>query len=127
MLAARIFLYVVAALYIALGIWCAASPGPTSEKVGLERVGAGGKSEFFTVYGGLEVGIGLALVILAWSDATVVYGVLTALVIHGSLVAFRSISFSLYDAMQGFTLRLAIGEWVIFLISGVLYWMIRKQ
>lgn len=121
MLAARGFLLVVALLYIGLGVWCSVAPATTSAKVGLERVGPGGRSEFFTVYGGLEVGLGLVLVALAWKEESVVYGLLTCLLIHGALVAFRSISFVLYDAMQGMTLKLAIGEWVIFLISAALY------
>lgn len=114
---ARVFLAVVAVLYIALGIWCAVAPETTSAKVGLSRVGEGGRSEFFTVYGGLEVGIGLALLALAATSGTTMAGVIACLAIHGGLVLFRSISFALYDAAQGFTLRLAIGEWVIFLLS----------
>lgn len=108
-------------LYMALGIWCAVAPATTSEKVGLTRIGEAGNSEFFTVYGGLEVGIGLALLILAASSSTTLAGVVACLAIHGGLVLFRSISFALYDAAHGFTLRLAIGEWVIFLASLIVY------
>ncbi|MCO6042445.1 hypothetical protein NG895_00860 [Aeoliella sp. ICT_H6.2] len=126
MLVARIFLAVVAVLYVCLGIWCAAAPETTSAKVGLSRVGEGGKSEFFTVYGGLEVGIGLALLALAATSGTAMAGLMACLAIHGGLVLFRSISFALYDAAHGFTLRLAIGEWVIFLVSLGLYFFLRQ-
>lgn len=117
MLLSRLLLTSVSALYVGLGVWCAVAPATTSEKVGLSRVGEAGRSEFLTVYGGLEVGLGIAFAILAWKDETVVYGLLTCLAIHGSLVAFRSLSFVLYDAVHGMTLQLAIGEWLIFLLS----------
>lgn len=117
MLLSRLLLAAVSALYIGLGVWCAVAPATTSAKVGLSRVGEAGRSEFFTVYGGLEVGLGIAFAIFAYKHETVVYGLLSCLVIHGSLVAFRSLSFVLYDAMKGMTLQLAIGEWLIFLLS----------
>ncbi len=117
MLISRVFLFAVSILYIGLGVWCAVAPATTSAKVGFERIGEGGRSEFLTVYGGLEVGIGLALALLAWRNETVVYGLLTCVVIHGAIVAFRSVSFLLYDAARGMTLQLAIGEWLIFLLS----------
>lgn len=126
MIVARIFLALVAVLYIGLGIWCAVAPEATSAKVGLSPVGEGGRSEYFTVYGGLEVGIGLALLALAAASGTTMAGVITCLAIHGGLVLFRSISFALYDAAQGFTLRLAIGEWVIFLVSLALYFYLSR-
>lgn len=117
MLISRILLAAVSLLYIGLGIWCAVAPATTSAKVGFERIGDAGRSEFLTVYGGLEVGIGIALALLAWRNESVVYGLVTCVAIHGALVAFRSVSFLLYDAARGMTLQLAIGEWLIFLLS----------
>lgn len=113
----KIFLTVVGLLYVALGVWCAAAPATTSKKVGLERINESGRSEFFTVYGGLEVGLGATLIVLAAQSSTLSSGLIACLLIHGGLVLFRAISFSLYDAMKGLTLNLAIGEWVIFLAS----------
>lgn len=113
----RLFLAAVSVLYVGLGVWCAVAPATTSGKVGFELTGGAGRSEFLTVYGGLEVGLGITFAILAWRRETVVYGLLACFVMHGSIVAFRSLSFVLYDAMRGMTLQLAIGEWLILLTS----------
>lgn len=122
MLLARAFLAVTSLLYIGLGIWCTVAPATTSQKVGFERIGEAGRSEFVTVYGGLEVGLGLVFAAFAWKPKTVGYGLLACLLIHGALVAFRTGSFLHYDAMRGMVLQLAIGEWLIFLTSLGLYW-----
>lgn len=127
MLLARLFLFAVAALYVGLGVWCTVAPDTTSKKVGLERVGEGGRSEFITVYGGLEVGLGLLFAFLAWRPESVVYGLTACAVIHGAIVVFRSGSFVFHDAMHGMVLRLAIGEWVLTLLSLTLLVMLRGK
>lgn len=127
MLAARIFLYVLAILYIGLGVWCAVAPVTTSKKVGLDRVGEAGCSEFMTVYGGLEVGMGILFALLAWRPESVSYGILACVATHGGIVAFRTASFFLYDAMHGMVVRLAISEWLILLISSALLLMLRQS
>ncbi|MCA8951121.1 MAG: hypothetical protein KDE27_16565 [Planctomycetes bacterium] len=55
-----ISLAVVGVVYLALGIWCTIAPRSTAAGVGFELRGGAGMSEFVTVYGGLEVGLGLA-------------------------------------------------------------------
>ncbi|REJ97934.1 MAG: hypothetical protein DWQ35_01120 [Planctomycetota bacterium] len=110
---AKAYLLAVALLYFALAIWCSMSPATTSEKVGFSLKGGTGKSEFLTVYGGLEFGIALVLASACLRDTTVDFGVLACVLLHGSLVAFRTISFFRFEDIGGFTLRLAIGEWLI--------------
>lgn len=126
MLPARLFLAATSILYLGLGIWCAVAPATTSRKVGFERIGEAGRSEFVTVYGGLEVGLGLVFAAMAWKPESVGSGLLACLLIHGAIVAFRAGSFVQYDAMRGMTLQLAIGEWVIFLASLALYLRLPK-
>lgn len=52
---AKLFLILVAILYFGLAIWCCIRPELTSEKVGFDLVNDSGRSEFMTVYGGLEL------------------------------------------------------------------------
>jgi hypothetical protein len=54
----RAILLLFGALYLALGAWCLLAPSTTSRKVGLELIGATGRSEFLVVYGGLELAMG---------------------------------------------------------------------
>lgn len=119
-LIARLFVGLVGVMYLGLAIWCSIQPTITSKKVGFELIGGSGKSEFMTVYGGLEFGIALLLLASVFRGQTIAYGLWAAMLIHGSLVLFRTISFFVYTDIGAFTYRLAIGEWVIFLASAVL-------
>ena len=60
-----LFCYVVGLMYLALGMWCAISPEKTSAVVGFELIGGAGMSEFLTVYGGLEIGMGMIFLFLS--------------------------------------------------------------
>lgn len=119
----QIFLAVVALLYLGLGVWCTVAPGATSQKVGFELPTNGGRSEFVTVYGGLEVGLGLIFLLGVLSPAAAPFALHACLLMHGSLVAFRALSFFWYDAMHGLTLRLAIGESIILLAGLAVWWL----
>jgi hypothetical protein len=119
-LIAKIFIGLVGVMYMGLAIWCSVQPNITAKKVGFEMIGGSGKSEFMTVYGGLEFGIAVLLLATLFRSETVTYGLWAAMLLHGSLVLFRTISFFAYSDIGSFTYRLAIGEWVIFLISAAL-------
>ena len=70
-----------------------------------------------TVYGGLEFGIALILAVALLREESVYYGVLAAVLMHGSLVVFRTVSFFCYQGIASFTYQLAAGEWVITLLG----------
>ncbi len=117
LLLARIYLVAVSLVYAALSIWCSVSPEVTSEKVGFELKGGSGQSEFMTVYGGLEFGLALVLLLPVFRQETVSYGVLACVLIHGSLCLFRTISFFVFSDIGPMTYKLATGEWIIFLLG----------
>lgn len=124
---AKLFVGMVGLMYMGLGIWCSVQPKATSKKVGFELVGGSGKSEFLTVYGGLEFGISLLLLATLFRSGTVVYGLRALTLIHGSLVLFRTIGFFVYSDIGSFTYRLAIGEWAIFLASAALLFVASER
>lgn len=113
----KIYLSIVAVLYLALAGWCTLQPEVTSSKVGFELTGGSGQSEFMTVYGGLEFGLAAVLFASMLRTNTVRFGVEACVLIHVSLVVFRTLSFFVFDQIDGFTYRLAIGEWVIALLG----------
>ena len=122
----RVFLTAVGILYLGLGIWCAVYPSQTSSKVGFSLRGSSGMSEFVTVYGGLEVGLGLTFLLpLMWPESNRVC-LLICILIHGSLVVFRTLSFCLFRNLDPFTLKLAAGEWMIFVV-GLAVWFVEKN
>lgn len=127
LLLAKFFVGLIGLMYLGLALWCSVQPDVTSKKVGLERLGGSGQSEFLTVYGGLEFGIAILLIASLFRSHTLVYGLWAILLIHVSLVIFRTISFFLYSGIESFTYRLAVAEWIIFLASAVLLFFTIKQ
>lgn len=121
----RLFLAVVGLLYAGLAAWCAVAPATTSETVGLELKGGSGRSEFLTVYGGLELGLALVFLLPAVLNRHTREAVLACLIIHACLVATRSVSFVLFEGISTSTYKLAAGEWVIFLASLAAWWKTR--
>ena len=124
---AKSYLVVVGLLYMVLAIWCSVAPAVTSEKVGFELKGGSGQSEFMSVYGGLEFGLALVLFFSIFKDETVSYGVLACVLIHGSLCLFRTISLFCFTDVGSLTYKLAIGEWVIFLVGATIWYLNRES
>ena len=121
-----LFCCVVGIMYLFLGVWCAISPDKTSGIVGFELIGGSGKSEFITVYGGLEIGMAMILILPIIHQRFLEYSLLACLLIHVNLVLFRTLSFICYSEISSGTYKLAIGEWFIFLLSLILYWKLRN-
>jgi hypothetical protein len=123
----NLFLAAVGGLYLALSVWCSIAPGTTSEKVGFAIESGAGQSEFLTIYGGLELGLALFFLLPLFKTRFQESALWFCTILHGCLVLFRSASFALFSDIGGMTYKLAIGEWVIFLISiGVLFAMSGK-
>jgi hypothetical protein len=115
---ARLFLAVVGAVYFGLAVWCSLSPAITSDKVGFELKPGSGQSEFLVVYGGLELALSLIFFLPLVRSEYLASSLLACVLIHGCLVAFRTVSFFLFTDLSSMTYRLAVGEWAI-LILGV--------
>lgn len=127
MFAARIFLAIVGVLYLILGAWCAIAPQQTANSVGFTLQKGAGQSEFFVVYGGLELAWGLAfLTPLVWHDATRPF-LYFCLLMHGAAVIFRGISLFLYSGVGATTYTLAVLEWVVFLVSAGLFYYVMTR
>ncbi|MBI1247634.1 hypothetical protein GC197_07265 [bacterium] len=117
MSATRIFLAIIGAAYLSLGAWCASLPGTTSQSVGFNLEKGSGQSEFFVVYGGVELAWGLIFLLpLLMPEATRPM-LIACVAIHAISVVFRAISFFLYSGIGNTTYVLAGVEWVIFLAS----------
>jgi len=121
----RIFLAIVGAAYILLAAWCSIMPDKTSRGVGFTLQTGSGQSEFLTVYGGLELAIGIAFLWPLYRPSEVVFPLFLCLLIHGCLVAFRTTSFVLYSGIPTTTFALAATEWIIFVGAAILYWRMR--
>jgi len=106
-----IILRIVGALYILSGLWCMARPLLAASFVGYELQGAVGKAEFFTVYGGLQLGLGLAMLIGSSVKQAFVGTMLMAFVVSLVLALVRLLSLLVYtDAIeqQGLAMMVAV-------------------
>ena len=121
----RSFLALMGILYLVLAIWCAIAPDTTSQSVGFTLQPGSGQSEFLTVYGGLELGLALVFLWPLLQSAVTQYSLGVCLMVHGSLVLFRTIGFFLFTGFESTTFYLASGEWLIFLISLTLLYLQR--
>lgn len=127
MTAMRSFLGLVGIAYLALGVWCAVQPVATSEAVGFTLRRGAGESEFLTVYGGLECGLGLAFLWPALFRGDCQPALRLCLLLHGSLVTFRGLSFCLYREIPAMTYGLAAVEWIIFLGAWGFWWRANSE
>lgn len=117
---ARVFLAVVGVAYLILAAWCVILPDTTSKSVGFTLQPGSGQSEFLTVYGGLQVAIGIAFLWPLYRPPDIAPPLFLCLLIHGCLVAFRTISLGLYSGVPATTMLLAATEWIIFIGAAIL-------
>jgi hypothetical protein len=122
----KVFLGIVGFAYLALALWCSLSPESTARAVGFTLTPGAGQSEFLTVYGGLEFAIGVLFLWPFVQRSDPKYPLIVCLVIHASLVAFRSLGFVLFDGLGGATYSLAATEWVIFTGAAILTLKLRR-
>lgn len=91
-----IILRAVAALYLLSGLWCAVAPQIAAGFLGFGNLGAKGLAEFFTVYAGLQIGLGLAMAVMSLTTSNVAVGLLFAALFSTVLALARLISLALY-------------------------------
>ncbi len=122
----KVYLATVGLLYLGLAVWCSLDPIATSQAVGFQLSGPSGQSEFLTVYGGLEFGLGLIFLLPLVDRKAGRFSLLACLLVHACLVGFRTASFVLFDTPARMTYQLAAGEWVI-LLSSIALWLSTKR
>lgn len=114
---AKTYLTIIGLLYFGLAMWCTFAPAETSQKIGLKLTGGSGKSEYMTVFGGMEFGLALILIVLAWRPGMANEGVLVCVLMHATLVLFRTVSLFWFSDIEPMTWKLAVGEWAILLLG----------
>ncbi len=119
---ARIFLAVIGVLYVLLAGYCAVMPAKASKSVGFDLQSGAGQSEFLTIYGGLELALGILFLWPLLRPGEESFPLLACLIVHGCLVLFRTAGFFLYHGIPPTTYYFAASEWVIFLGAAFVFW-----
>lgn len=94
-----ITLRVVGLLYFISGLWCALNAGLAGSYVGYDMSSDIAQAEFVTVYGGLQVGLGIAMILGSLKTSTISGTLLVAFVFSLTLAAARLISVTMYPSI----------------------------
>jgi hypothetical protein len=106
-------LKIVGSLYLVSGLWCAFQPELAASFLGF-TLNTIGLSEFVSVYGGLQVGLGLAMLLSSTKSSYVEAAVFFALITSAGLFVFRIFAVSSIAANSG-VYAMALLEGVIVL------------
>jgi hypothetical protein len=106
-------------LYLLSGLWCALNPQVASEFLGYMITNVG-LSEFFAVYGGLQVGLGVAMLVASIKTEYIEASLLFASITSLGLLVFRLIALVRFDASEGIV-AMVILEAVIVIVLGLQY------
>lgn len=110
-----IVLRVVAALYVLSGLWCLFQPEAAAAYVGYGASSAVAAAEFFTVYGGIQLGLGLAMWLGAQKERYQEATLFLAMVFSLVLITARVISFVVYpNALDH------VGAWIMAELEAVI-------
>jgi hypothetical protein len=116
----RTYLFVNAALYVLFAVWCTVMPEKTAETLGLAFRSGSGKSEYITVYGGLEFGVAMFFLLAALRPELRQAGLLFALLFYGGLVAWRIPTLLMVSGVQKVTYGFAATEAVLLVMAVLL-------
>ena len=61
------YLYLNAAIYLLLAVWCTLAPARTAAAVGYASLTRSGQTEYLTIYGGLQLGLAFLFAWFAWT------------------------------------------------------------
>ena len=113
----RTYLFVNAALYVLFALWCTLMPEKTASALGLMFRSGSGKSEYITVYGGMEFGIAMFFLLAALRPEMRQAGLLFALLFYGGLVAWRIPTLLMVPGVQKITYGFAASEAVLLVMA----------
>jgi hypothetical protein len=94
---ARIFLAICGFVYCALGALCAASHMSVANAMGYALPNTTSQAEFVVVYGGLEIGVGLFLLLAASRESFVKAALYFVAILHLSLVVARLATIAVFS------------------------------
>jgi hypothetical protein len=106
----------VGLIYLVSGLWCALKPELASSFLGFELKNSIGQSEFLSVYGGLQFGFAMAILISSFVLSYRVSAVFFALVTSFGLFGFRLVSFLFIDQSPTIITMLCLEGFLAFLL-----------
>jgi hypothetical protein len=122
----RAYLLVSAVLYVAFAVWCTLAPTKTASFLGLSFRSGSGKSEYITVYGGLEFGVAMFFLAAALRPELRWAGLVFAILFYAGLVIWRVPTLLFISGVERPTYLFAAGEAVL-LAAGIAVWLMSAR
>ena len=116
-----IYLYLNAAIYILFSVWCTIASSSTAQTLGFIGLSRAGAAEYLTVYGGLQLGLGIIFGWTAWSGE-LRFGLIVALALYVPIVLWRIAGVSMNWPVASNSLYIA-GLELVMLVAAVLLWL----
>ncbi len=115
------YLWLNAVIYVAFAAWITLNPWGTAQAAGFQSLTSGGRTEYLTVYGGLQLGVAAFYVWTALSPGQQRAGLMFSLFLYAAVVAYRSTSLWRYWPVSRVTLSVAALEILLLLGALLLY------
>ena len=112
-------------LYLISGLWCVFQLELASKFLGFETLSELGKSEFFSVYGGLQVGIGMAMLMSSLKAEYLEAVVYFSAIFSSFLALFRAFSFVVFGLAADFIFMFILEVFMGAALWGM--WLNRKK
>jgi hypothetical protein len=112
---AKTYLWLNAVIYVVFALWCTLSKEQTSLASGYLSLNNSGWSEYWVVYGGLQLGMAGFFAYLAMNEPLYRAGLVFSLFIYIAIVAYRLISLYLLWPVKPLTLGIAVLESLLLL------------
>ena len=120
---APLVVWVCAAVFLGIGLVFTIAPSLPFVPLGLSVPNGAPTTELRSVYGGLELAVGLFLATCAWRRGPAVgYGLLLSLLLFGALAAFRAVGMAMEGPQPPIMAALLVAEsaGALFAASGLL-------
>ncbi len=122
-----LYLWLNALMYAVFALWCALRLDDTAQNLGYTALSNSGRSEYFTVYGGLQWGLALVFARLAFKPELHRTGLLVALALYAPVVLHRVISLLRFGPVETLTRAVAGLEIAMLVIAAALWFLGRSR
>ena len=116
----------VGILYLLSGSFCTFNSDSSAQFLGFAMATKYGMVEYITVYGGLQIGLGMAMLLSGLRQSYVEAALFFVLVFSALLAIFRVVSMSVIG-MNNEIMMLAVLEWGITIVVGVTWYFEKRK
>lgn len=118
---AQAYLFTNGILYLLLAVLCTVKHASTSRGTGFLQLNESGHSEYLVIYGGLQLGLGCAYLLVGRDPAYFRLGIQASLLLYAPIVIYRLTTLAIYRPTSAVTFGTA-GLELLLLIWAAAIW-----